>query len=275
MNKYFILNGEVKLVDEYNLEAIEKQEGVYEVIRVVEKTPLFAREHVKRLYKSANLIDLEVNMTEKEILQNICKLSTINNIEEKNIKLLFTKKGDSYFFFIKSFYPDEKMVNEGVDTITYKVSRENPNVKYHNTELRASINKKLKEANAYEALLVDDENRVVEGSRSNIFFIKANTLFTAPSSAVLMGITREKVLEICNDLKIDVVEKDIFLSELEDFEGVFMTSTSNNVLPIKSIEDIDYSNFNGKLKKIMTEFSKKMTEDLTEMECICEKIVKE
>ncbi len=275
MNKYFILNGEIKSRKEYDLSKIEKQAGVYEVIRVIEETPLFAKEHLKRLFQSANRLDLELNMNEKEILKNICKLSDINNIKEQNMKLLFTVQGNSYIFFIESFYPKGDMIKEGIDTITYKVVRENPNVKFHNTELRASINIALKEENAYEALLIDDKNRVVEGSRSNIFFVKGDTLFTAPSRAVLIGITREKVLEICKELKIDVIEKDIYLSELEFFDGAFMTSTSNNVLPIRSAGDIVFDKFNGNLKKIIAEFTKRMKIDLQQMECCCNNLIKE
>lgn len=275
MNKFLIINDEVKYSKEYNLEEIEKQKGVYEVIRVVDKTPLFAKEHVDRLIQSAKLINLDLNMTQDEIMRNICKLSELNNIKEQNIKLLFTANRDFYFFFIKSFYPDKDMIEKGVKTITFNVVRENPNVKFHNAQLRSSINAELKKQDAYEALLIDNENRVVEGSRSNIFFLSNDCLVTAPSGAVLMGITRSKVLDICKDLKIDVVERDVLLNELPSFEGAFMTSTSNNVLPIRAIDDVKYTNFNGRIKKIIDEFEKMLEQDLVQMECSCKKLMKE
>ncbi len=275
MNKFFIMNNDIKYTSEYSLEEIEKQKGVYEVIRVINKTPLFADEHVQRLIHSANLINLNINMTKSDIIRNICKLSELNNIQEQNIKLLFTIEGYSYFFFIKSFYPDEEMTRKGIKTITYKVVRENPNVKFHNADLRASINKALIKQEAYEALLIDNQERVVEGSRSNIFFIQKNKLVTAPSAAVLMGITRSKVIKICNQLNINVVERNILLNELSKFGGAFMTSTSNNILPIRSIDDVIYVNFNGNLKQIMEEFKKEMNADLEKMKCNCKRLVKE
>jgi len=269
------MNNDIKYTSEYSLEEIEKQKGVYEVIRVINKTPLFADEHIQRLIHSANLINLNINMTKSDIIRNICKLSELNNIQEQNIKLLFTIEGYSYFFFIKSFYPDEEMTRKGIKTITYKVVRENPNVKFHNADLRASINKALIKQEAYEALLIDNQERVVEGSRSNIFFIQKNKLVTAPSAAVLMGITRSKVIKICNQLNINVVERNILLNELSKFGGAFMTSTSNNILPIRSIDDVIYVNFNGNLKQIMEEFKKEMNADLEKMKCNCKRLVKE
>jgi len=94
---------------------------------------------------------------------------------------------------------------------------------------------------AFEAILVNEDGTVSEGSRSNIFFVKGNKLVTSPDSAVLLGVTRNKVAEVCESNGIEVEKRIIKIDELESFDGAFITGTSNDVLPIKSIDKIVYN----------------------------------
>ncbi len=274
MKNYYYLNGEIQLEDMDVIKRINQQEGVYEVIRVINHTPLFAREHVKRLYDSAKIMGIQITMDMEEMHLSICKLSKINNIKEQNIKLIITKN-EALFYFIESFYPSEEMVREGIKTVYYHVSRDNPNVKVHNTKLRERINQHLKENKAYEAILVDKNGNIAEGSRSNVFFIKKGKLYTAPGDKVLMGITRTKVLKLCQELGIEVVEDIINVKDIKDIQGAFMTSTSNNILPIRSIEENWLDIENKMLNQLSKSFNELMNHDLKEMSNICKRILKE
>jgi len=94
---------------------------------------------------------------------------------------------------------------------------------------------------------------ITEGSRSNIFFIKGDRLYTAPDRMVLGGIIRKKVIEICNNQNIQLLEVPVNIDEIEEFDKAFLTSTPTRILPINSIGDVTYQKDNMLLKHIMNE----------------------
>jgi len=102
----------------------------------------------------------------------------------------------------------------------------------------------------YELLLTSD-GKVTEGSRSNIFFIKGQTIFTAPGDSVLKGITRKKIFGVCKKIRFEVIEKVISINELSDYEAAFLSGTSPKVLPIKQIQGLsEYDTQNETLNKV-------------------------
>jgi branched-chain amino acid aminotransferase len=82
---------------------------------------------------------------------------------------------------------------------------------------------------------------ITEGSRSNIFFVRRNTLVTAPDNLVLSGITRKHILDICTIEKIRIEFRSISVDELSGYESVFMTGTSPVVLPFCCIEEKSFN----------------------------------
>jgi branched-chain amino acid aminotransferase len=84
---------------------------------------------------------------------------------------------------------------------------------------------------------VNENNLITEGSRSNIFFLKGETLTTAPDNVILNGITRKHVLEICGENKIRVEFACPKADEIKEYDAVFMTGTSPMVLPFYCIDN--------------------------------------
>jgi branched-chain amino acid aminotransferase len=87
----------------------------------------------------------------------------------------------------------------------------------------------------YEALLVNEEQLITEGSRTNIFFIRGEVLFTAPEHMILSGITRKHILAICAENEINVELSCARAGDIADYDAVFMTGTSPMLLPFNSI----------------------------------------
>jgi branched-chain amino acid aminotransferase len=142
-----------------------------------------------------------------------------------------------------------------VDTITVNAVRSNPNAKVANLELNTRINQKIKKRNVFEAILLDDNGFITEGSRSNIFMIKDDLVFTAPLHNVLPGITRSKILEICSQQNYPVKEINLRPEDLVKMEAVFLTGTSPNVLPVKQINSVCFNSAaNPLLIKIMKQY---------------------
>ncbi|MDF2893030.1 MAG: aminotransferase, class [Clostridia bacterium] len=258
IESFFISNGTEYDADQIDQIAIT-QPSIYEVIRVINGVPLFLDDHISRLQLSAASLDTELQTLLTSITSDINRLIKINNDPDKNIKLMvfnLEKEVPDYIIcFIKSSYPSREQYSQGIHSILVHAERDNPNAKIINNQLRETVNQKLEEYAAYEALLVNNRGEITEGSRSNLFFVVHGKIYTAPAQDVLIGITRKYILEACSNLKLEVIEQPIPFSMLDYAEGAFITGTSPKVLPIATIEEreLDSSN-NGIVKNILAEY---------------------
>ncbi|MEG0773010.1 aminotransferase class IV [Clostridium sp.] len=262
INDFFIHNGEVKNSSEFQKVYPKSTKLLYEVLRIIEKKPLFLKEHIKRLENSTELSNVEIDLNKKKLSQYITKLIQENQIVNGNIKIIIDAN-NTLVYSVKHSYPSNEMYEKGVKTIFYFGERENPNAKVINNSFREIVNEELRKADAYEAILVDHEGNITEGSRSNIFMLKGKIVYTAPVKNVLPGITREKIILACKRLALEVLEENVKYSEIKYFDGVFISGTSPKVLPVNSIaNDKIYSENNEIIKGIMGEFNEIINEDL-------------
>ncbi len=259
IEKYFIHNE--KIVDTDSFGGI-KPEGavIYEVIRVIAGVPLFLERHLERLLTSAAAIGFNIGHIVPDIKSGIKRLIEANASPDKNVKLIVFSNNNRYeymLFFIKSNYPTANQYAEGVETITYKAERSNPNAKVINQSLRDKIEAAIKEKNAYEAILVSDAGNVTEGSRSNLFLVKGDSIYTAPGASVLIGITRIHIFDICTALGIKLVEEPLSQELLYSADAVFLTGTSPKVLPIAKVDEMhNASSTNALVAKIVEAYDK-------------------
>ncbi|MPM83163.1 hypothetical protein SDC9_130226 [bioreactor metagenome] len=268
ISKVFIYNGEVKLGDEFEALYPKSEKVLYEVIRVIHGKPLFLKEHLERLKNSIDFAGVKMNFLEKGIRQNILKLIKENSMEIGNIKLIMDEH-NTLVYCVKHSYPSEEMYNSGVKTILYFGERENPNAKVVNKSFRQVIDEKLKETNSYEAILVNKDGYITEGSKSNIFMLRENYVFTAPIKAVLPGITREMIIKACENIGLVVIEKNIHYKDLVELDGLFISGTSPKVLPINDVQGEKFNSANNKIiKGIMKEFDKIIIDDLAKFNYI-------
>ncbi len=250
---FCIVDDKVCLTKEVNISDLIKSPSIYEVIRVIDGVPLYVEEHLMRMRKSAELLGFKIKKSDDEILDEIKKLITVNNFPNLNIKLMFSdlNKSNQLFlaYFIKSYYPEKEVYENGIHTILFNIVRENPNAKIVNMSFKERVKKELEDKNAFEALLVNEDGYITEGSRSNIFFVIDDKVYTAPEGEVLQGITREKVLKVSKELGIEIIKRNIHIDELKNLDGAFMTGTSVNVLPIRTIDEIKLDSVNNKIIK--------------------------
>ncbi|SHG96268.1 aminotransferase class IV [Tepidibacter thalassicus] len=272
--KYYIYNGKIYSVNEKKYFDKISNPVIYEVIRIIDGQPLFLEEHLRRMQKSASLLGINLNKSKESISSEIYRLIDKNNCNNMNVKLLcsnlYDDNQDFFVYFIKSYYPDKSVYQEGIRTILYFSERKNPNAKIIDITLREKINKKLKEENAFEALLVNHEGLITEGSRSNIFFVKNSKLYTAPSKSVLLGVTRSKIMDICKKLDIEVVEKFISKDEIYNLDGAFMTGTSVDVLPIKIIGNVLIDSAENTLVNKIKRAYEKEKKEYIELKKVCD-----
>lgn len=234
-----------KLVSKEEMEELLKKDSakIYEVIRVVEGRPVFLREHFDRMNESIRLSGLKGVLDYEYYKRSAELLISANNLLNCNIRVsyYFTHEDVLLFYFIESHYPSKKQFQEGVDTVTVKMHRKNPNVKAFEKDFKEEVQKVIDETGSFEAILVNDDNTVSEGSKSNIFFVEKNKIITSPDEAVLLGVTRSKVIEVCMMNNVEVEKRTVHFDELNSFDAAFITGTSNDVLPIRKIDEKLYN----------------------------------
>lgn len=251
INKFYLNNGEIYPVNKF-IDEDYKQKIIYEVLRVVNGKPAFLKEHLERMKKSFKLINKRFPYNENEIEKSIFEVIKKNDNALGNIKITCNINNNNFkIYYIMHSYPQKEYYKKGVKAILYYGERENPNLKVVSTEFRMKIAKKMKEANAHEALLVNKNGFITEGSKSNFFGIRDKKLITAKGESVLRGITRYKIFTIAKSLNIEVEEREIKANEIIYLDSLFISGTSVAILPICQVDDIKFDVNNEVLRKIM------------------------
>ena len=234
----FILNGELQPTEIFNNSLVYEGDSIYEVLRIVNGMPVFFHDHIERLGTSARLQRKKMLAGSDLLRSDILALMKSGKRKDINIKIVFNyNKSDNWLvYFIEPIYPTQEQYKKGVKGALFYAERKDPESKVINHRLRSEIYHKLILDGAYEALLVNKKNCITEGSRSNIFFIREQSLYTAPEQAVLSGITRKHIIEICRENGIEVKFACIKADKISEYDSVVMTGTSPVVLPFYCVD---------------------------------------
>jgi branched-chain amino acid aminotransferase len=238
--KKFILNGVVQTAEMFSNSFVYEGDSVYEVLRMNRGVPFFFPDHMERLSSSVKLQKKEVLADMQTLRKAFISLARADKKRESNLKIVFNYNNgikNWLVYYIEPIYPTDLQYRNGVKGILFNAERKDPESKVINHKLRSSIYHKLILEGGYEAILVNENNFITEGSRSNIFFLKGETLVTAPDNVILNGITRKHILQICNENKIKVEFSCVNANDIKAYDAVFMTGTSPMVLSFSSIGD--------------------------------------
>ena len=233
--------------------------GVYESIRVSNRVVYFLDEHIERLLGSARVIGLEHPFSGEMVADAIAELLAKNAADTCNVKILLIggrTAGESQLdiLCLNPLFPDKKMYRDGVACVTYPYERPFPHAKTLNMLQSYLAYRKAKEAGAYDALLIDKQGCITEGTRTNFFCIQGRTLFSPDESAILPGVTRKAVLKVAVDSGFAVEQKDIRLADVQEYDGAFLTSTSSGIMPVATIESFKFKEQPTALKELIAAF---------------------
>jgi branched-chain amino acid aminotransferase len=237
-----IVNGETVPQEGLNQYTSDKYKAFYEVIRIIKGIPLFYEDHFTRLKNSMRKTDYELKLSKKELKDQIAKVCNLNKLSDCNVKVMVLQYGAEQItlaFINKFYYPTKQEYDNGVACCTVSLKRNNPNIKMIHTGYKEEIKRVADEKKVFEVLLVNENGKITEGGKSNAFFVKGNKIYTSPEDYILMGITRQYVIDVCNKLGYEVIETLIGVDLLANFDAAFITGTSINVLPVKTIDNYD------------------------------------
>ena len=240
---------------------------VYEVLRIIDHIPLFYDDHIKRLFHSCELVGKALDLDVDNLFKQLIELSRRNDFPIGNVMLnvVFDNgRSDLLAYFIPHHYPGALAYKNGVEVGLLHAERTNPEAKVVQPNVREAANELIKTTGVYEVLLVDKNLQLSEGSRSNLFCIRDNILFTAPLDKVLKGITLCKVLELAKELAVEVRFERFAVSDLVNTDALFITGTSPKILPVAKVEKYTFQVNHPVLLSLMNRYEELVQIDITE-----------
>lgn len=227
-------------------------DGVYEVIVTYNFKPFKIDEHINRLFYSANEIFLKVPYNKEEIKEIINE--GIKRTKKPNLKIYIQLSRGSYerihefppsyikpnfFIIFREFRRiDDNIRFKGVKLFTYPDIRwERCDIKSLNLLPNVLAKQFSKNRGGFEALFIKN-GKITECASSSFFaFIKDKFITHPLTNEILAGITRDEVIKIAKSLGFEVIERPIYINEIEKIQECFITSTTAEVLPINSIDN--------------------------------------
>ena len=227
-------------------------DGVFEGIRAYEGCVFKLNEHINRLYESAKSIELIIPLSKAKFKDAILETLNRNKLKDAYIRVVVSR-GIGTLGLNPTLCPKASIIIiadylaplfEGKNataiiafTSRNSVTAINPMIKslnyLNNILARIEANK----AGVNEALMLNQNGTVCEGTGDNIFIVKAGVIITPPpSAAILLGITRQVVIDLAENEGIKVVERSITVHELYNADESFFTGTAAEIAPLVNVD---------------------------------------
>ena len=233
--------------------------GVFEGVRAYntpQGTAIFRLQaHTDRLFDSAHIMGMKIPFTKEQINEATRAAVRDNNLETAYVRPLVFYGSEGMGIRADNLkvhvvvaawhwgaYMGDEALEKGIKIRTSSFTRHHVNITMTRAKSSGSyVNSMLAlqeavSAGADEALLLDPEGYVAEGSGENIFIVKDGVIYTPEVTACLNGITRGTVLSLAEEMGIKVVEKRITRDEVYIADEAFFTGTAAEVTPIRELD---------------------------------------
>jgi branched-chain amino acid aminotransferase len=228
--------------------------------------------HLERLRRSASLTKLSIPET-GFITDAVCRTIEANKLSDAYVRVTVSRgkgpigldpdlcKEPTFVVIAELFreYPGH-LYSNGVRLVIAKTRRNlvsaiNPRIKSLNFLNNIFAKMEAKERGAYEAIMLNADGMIAEGTVCNIFFVKDNVLCTPASEVgVLDGITRELVISLAKKSGLSVSEDRFYPDDLYSASEVFFTNTTSEIMPVSQVELVTYKP--GEVAKSLRELYK-------------------
>jgi branched-chain amino acid aminotransferase len=235
--------------------------GVFEGIRCYQcddgRSAIFQlRAHVQRLFDSAKILDLAIPFAVEDLEQAIFQTLRANHMREGYVRpLVFLGEGSmgllprdnpvrvAIMVWPWGAYLGEEGLERGIRAKISSFTRHGPRsalsiAKACGNYLNSILAKREVTKLGYdEAILLDTDGFVSEGSGENVFIVRGGAIKTPPLGSILEGITRSAIIQLARDKGIEVSETAFTRDELYVADEVFVTGTAAEVTPIREVDD--------------------------------------
>jgi branched-chain amino acid aminotransferase len=230
-------------------------DSVFETIRTYGGKPFALREHVERLAWSAGRVFIDVPVSLDVLCEEVERATREAGYDESYLRLMLTRGVGAMgldpglsehplrvLIVAPLVSPTPEAYRDGVSVITFATQRVGDatgaaGAKVGNYLVAVLAMRQARQTGAVEALIVDHDGRVVEGSTSNVFVVHEGRLYTpAETDGILPGITRARVLDVARELGLPIVLGPLERERVEQADEVFISSSIRELLPVVRID---------------------------------------
>lgn len=230
-------------------------DGIFEGIRIYNGNIFKCKEHLDRLYDSAKSIDLVIPLAYDELLEAMAETIRRNDMRDGYIRLVVSRGAGNLgldprrcpkptvLIIVEqlAIYSEEAYLN-GLLAVSVAQRRNipdalNPKIKSLNYLNNILVKIQSNFAGADEAIMMNAQGYVTEGSGDNIFIVKNGVVTTPPCYlGALEGITRQAIIELCGKLDIPLKEEPFSMHDVYIADEVFFTGTAAEVIAAREID---------------------------------------
>ena len=241
-------------------------DGVWEGIRLYNGKLAFKEEHFKRLYDGINKLEIKMSMTPLELENQIMDTINANHmVTDVHIRLIVTRGlkmtpyqhpsaniGKSTIVIIPEYkIADPTMYENGITLVSVDTIRSTPEIqdpKINSLSKFNCIQACIEAANkgGDEGLMLDINGYVSTCNSTNFFMIKNKKVITSKGMYCLNGVTRQNIINICEENNIPIILKDFKIEDVYEADAAFVTGTFAGVIPVTQIDHykLNSENFN-------------------------------
>ena len=205
--------------------------GLYETMRTRDHRPILLTPHLDRLFNSAKSTKLKPPFQRKKVESMIMQVVESSPDPDQRVRVLLVP--DKVIIYTMPLDLDYDIYN-GVSVITVQAKRDTPEIK--TTDYHSCLNayQLAQEHECFDAILMDEDQVVFEGNRSNLFWIKNDSLFTKETD-VLPGVTRNTII---THSPYAVKYGELNVLDFDWLSEVFLTSSGYGIVPIVKVNNL-------------------------------------
>jgi branched-chain amino acid aminotransferase len=234
--------------------------GVFEGVRAYKTDKGAAifrlQDHTDRLFNSAHILQMKMPFTKQEIMEAQKAAVRENKLESAYIRPMAFYGAEAMGIAAKTLsthvicaawswgaYMGDEALTKGIRVKTSSFSRHHVNItmckaKANGNYMNSILAHQEAAQDGYdEALLLDVDGFVAEGSGENIFIIRKGKLYTPDLTSALEGITRDTIVQLAKEIGLEVIEKRITRDEVYTADEAFFTGTAAEVTPIRELDN--------------------------------------
>ena len=263
MGRLACVDGEILSPDDAKVSDYDRGflygDSVFETIRTYGGRPFALDEHVCRLKRSSDLVGIQLPVEPSALAAEIDRAIVAGANPESYVRVMITRGVGPLgldpahvthplrIVFIEPLTPlPVAMYRDGVSVITHRTERASDaahGAKVGNYLGGMMALRVARQVGAHEALILDAKGRVTEGTTSNVFIVRGQTIVTPPHDAgILLGITRAKIIELAPQIGLSMEFSSLLPTDLVAADEVFLSSSIREILPVVRVDGVPVGN---------------------------------
>lgn len=231
-------------------------DGVWEALRLHDDVLVFLDDHLDRLWQGAATIGMDLKISRKELVQAVRKTLDANDMHDGvHVRMMLTRgikktpsqdprltvSGPNLVIIAEYKKADPKSRDKGVTLFTSSIRRGSPDyldprLNCHSKQHEVQALIQALEAGADEALMLDVNGCVSTCNATNFFIVTNGEVWTSTGQYCMNGITRGKIIELCDEAEIPCREKNFSLFDVYGADEAFVTGSFGGLTPVTEVD---------------------------------------